>query len=253
MDWKKLGVFKNLNRFDVWQHIFSFLDIKSVINHISKTCKSFKYLCLLNISHIKSICILSISIDSVSAFCSLMELLKCEKTFLLKVSSNWKLTDLTNISNSVQRPLGALRGCEYTNKSVVRLKYKSKNGNFGLLGPLIRSLSGFSYFTISGNSQLPVLSDQVARDFLMELGERKINYFKISKITMTTPVFKSVKKYVKEKTPMVIILDVNCFYEKASNLQGYLAELWKSKWLLNIDYKLNGKTLISCTREFLTY
>ena len=244
MDWKKLGVFKNLNRFDVWQHIFSFLDIKSVINNLSKSCKSFKYLCLLNIQHIKSICILSLSLDSDSAFSNLMELLKCEKTFLLKVCSNSKKFEL---------PSGFDKYLGYGNKSVVRLKYKSKNGNFELLRPLIRSISNFSYLTVSGNSQLPVLSEQVASEFLMELGERKINYLKISKVTLTTSVFKRVKKFVKNRTPMAIILDVNCFYEKANNLQGFLAELWKSKWLLNIDYKLNGKTLISCTREFLTY
>lgn len=237
MDWKKLGIFGNLNRFDVWQIVFGFLDIKSVINGVSKSCKSFKSLCLQNISHIKSICILSLTLDTQSSLTNLNELLKCEKTFLLKLTSNYR-----------QGPPPAL----YTNKSVVRLKYKTKNGSFSLLAPLIKSLSNFNYFTLSGNSQMPVLTEKVIAEFLPELKTRKMNYFKISKVTLTASAFKFIKKYLKDKTPMIVILDFNCFYEKAVSFQESLAEIWKKKWLLNIDYKLNGKILFSCTREFLT-
>ena len=239
MDWKKIGLLKNLNRYDVWQIIFEFLDIKSVINGLSKSCKSFKYLSLLNLSHIKSICILPMSLDSVSSFTNLFELLKCEKTFFLKICSN----------SSIPPELPQIK----PNKSVVRLKYKSKNGNFSFLPVVIRSLLSFSYFTLSGNPEHPLVTEKIVSEILTELKAKKMNYLKISKVTLDTAGFKMLKKFLKEKTPMVIILDFNCFYEKANNFQIYLAELWKNKWLLNIDFKLNGKILFSCTREFLAY
>jgi hypothetical protein len=179
------------------------------------------------------------SLDTSSSFTNLFELLKCEKTFFLKICSNI----------TIPPQLPPLK----PNKSVVRLKYKSKNGNFSFLPTLVQSLSNFSYFTLSGNSEHPLLPEKVVSEFLTEIKQKKMNYFKISKVTITVEGFKLIKRFLKEKPPMVIILDFNCFYEKANNLQGYLAELWKSKWLLNIDFKLNGKILFSCAREFLAY
>lgn len=237
MDWKKLGIFRFLNRVDVWQNIFEFLDVKSVTNGLSKSCKTFKILCLLHISHIKSICILTLHIENKTSYTSLIEFLKCEKTFLLKINSSAGSKDLMDL--------------QYTNKSVVRLKYKSENGDFSLLMPLLKTISAFKYLKISGNALLPILTDEVVKVLLGNLTEKKIVYLKIAKVTLENCAFNRICKYIKAMAPMVFIFDVACSSKKVTNFQNYLAKLWKKKWLLTINYKINGKALFTCTRDFL--
>ena len=140
---------------------------------------------------------------------------------------------------------------QYVNKSVVRLKYKADNGDFLVLMPLLKSISNFNYIKVSGNSSVPVLSDQLVRNLLGYLTEKKIMYLKISKVTLDNTAFNRIIKYIKSKAPMVFILDVACTSNKVVRFQNYLTNLWKKKWLLTINYKINGKALFSCTRDFL--
>ncbi|OMJ69151.1 hypothetical protein SteCoe_33192 [Stentor coeruleus] len=237
MDWKKLGFFKNLNRFDVWQHIFAYLDTKTVIDGLSKSCKSFKMLSLMHISHLKNICILSLKIDSKTSYNNLIELIKCEKTFLLKIRSNLKSPEIMN--------------SPYTNKSIIRLKYTSENGIFSPVLSLLKTVSCFNHFSISGNSSLPAIPDNIITEMLRILNEKKIVFFKISKITLNNKTFKKLVHYIKSRTPKDLMIDITCFSNKAIGFQNYLYRAWKDKWLLTVDYKLNGKVIFNCTRGFL--
>ncbi|OMJ87839.1 hypothetical protein SteCoe_10405 [Stentor coeruleus] len=237
MDWKKLGVFMNLSRFDVWEHIFAYLDVKTVMDGISKSCRSFKVLSLMHISHIKSICILPLNIDSKASYFNLIELLKCEKTFLLKIRNNLKNTDFMDLY--------------YTNKSIVRLKFTSENGIFTPLLPLLKIISNFNHFTLSGNSSLPVVSEDLINEILKVVYEKKIVFFKISKVALNNKAFKRIAQYIKSKLPKFIIIDIACFSNKAVAFQNYLSTIWKNQWLLAIDYKLNGKVVLTYKREFL--
>ena len=140
---------------------------------------------------------------------------------------------------------------QYVNKSVVRLNYKADNGNFHVLMPLLNVISNFNYLKISGNGSVPVLSDQILRSLLGNLTEKKIVYLKISKISLENNAFNRIIKYIKNKAPMVFILNIACNSKKVIRFRNHLANLWKKKWLLTINYKINGKALFSCTRDFL--
>ena len=235
MDWKKLGIFGKINRIDVWQNIFEFLDVKTVLNSLSKSCKSFKMLCTMHFSHIKAICILSLLLDSFSSYTNMVELLKFENTFLLKINSNMS-SDLYL----------------FHNKSVMRFYYKSQNGHFSTLLPLIKSIKSFNHFKLKGNTSLPAISEDIFDKTIKHLEGKNLMYLKISKLTLTQKSFKSVVKFIKEKTPMTILLDISCFSDKTTKFQKYLTVLWKNKWLLSVEFKVNGKLMFSSTREALS-
>ena len=205
MDWKKLGSLRHIHRIDVWQNIFEFLDVKTVINGLSKSCKALKILSLMHISHIKSICILSLNIENKSSYISLIELLKCEKTFLLKINSNQDSQEFIN--------------SDYKNKSVIRLHYKTENNAFSSLIPFAELATNFNHIKVKGN--------------------------------LSSEGFNCLTKYIKTYTPKILILDINCFCSKTIPFHHYLARLWKNKWLLKIDYKVNGNSLFQCTKEFI--
>ena len=237
MDWKKLGSLRHINRIDVWQNIFEFLDVKTVINGLSKSCKALKILSLMHISHIKSICILSLNIENKSSYISLIELLKCEKTFLLKINSNQDSQEFIN--------------SDYKNKSVIRLHYKTENNAFSSLIPFAELATNFNHIKVKGNLSLPVFSDKVLKGLVDILTEKKILYLKITKVTLSSEGFNCLTKYIKTYTPKILILDINCFCSKTIPFHHYLARLWKNKWLLKIDYKVNGNSLFQCTKEFI--
>ena len=215
MDWKKIGIFRSINRIDVWQNIFEFLDVKTVLNGLSKSCKTFKILSLLHISHIKSICILSLNIDNISSYTSMIELLKCEKTFLLKINSNTNRFEFMN-------PL-------YQNKSVIRFQFKAKNGNFSALIPMLKSISNFKYIKISGNTLLPEIGNSIIKNLFEYLYEKKITYLKISKVTLDNCAFNTIAKFIKFNPPMIMLLDIHCKNSKAEQFQNHLAKIWKNK------------------------
>ena len=145
----------------------------------------------------------------------MVELLKCEKTFLLKINSN---TSHANFMDST-----------YQNKSVIRFQYKSENGNFSSLLPMIKTISNYNYIKIRGNPLLPIISSNIIKNLIDQLSQRKIKYFKISKVTLDNCAFNIIAKFIKINTPIIMIFDINCISNKANHFQNYLAKLWKNK------------------------